>query len=338
MKRILALLSGVFFICLLVMPVWIVAGAGESAGGQDSMPGNRDKTGESLGEPVVRVLDTGTGKVINMFLEEYLVGVVAAEMPAEFELDALKAQAVAARTYIVRRMFLFGAKPDEAHGDAEICTDPTHCQAWHSSDELREKWGLVKYWRYYDKIKTAVRLTRGLVITHGGTLIDPVYHGACGGKGTENSGDVWSRETPYLKGVDCPLEYKAPEHTCTVEMEPEQLIEAVAAKKGITAVPVAAGNAVPVAAISRSPAGRIIKASIYGISVTGTELRQALGLTSTFLAWEISGRTIRITSFGKGHAVGMCQYGANGMALKGNDFRDIITHYYTGVKLQKIKY
>ncbi len=325
MKRVL-IIVGIFILgSLLGIPMWVFRGfSGAGAEIRD-------------GEPTVRILNTQTGKIMNLSLEKYLVGVVAAEMPAEFEPEALKAQAVAARTYTVKRMFEFGAKPSDLHKGAEICTDPTHCQAWCDDEELKRRWGRLKYYIYIEKISKAVNFTKGQVITYNKTIIEPVYHGSCGGRGTENSEDVWSVAIPYLRSVDCVNEYKVTEQVYTLEIKEPSLLKVLKAV-GLESTPALAENKSLVLPTKRSPRGRLQEVTILGRRVSGTVLRQTLGLTSTLVKWEASGGKIRFQSIGKGHAVGLCQYGANGMALAGLDCNAIISHYYTGVQIQKLKY
>ena len=137
---------------------------------------------EPVKEDGVQVkLQISEKEIISLPLEQYLIGVVAAEMPVSFHEEALKAQAVAARTYSLLRMVR--EKEDDQHPDAHLCADPGHCQAWISNEEMRKRWG----WNYrpnYQKISSAVLATGGKVLTHEGQLIDPVYHSSCGGRGT----------------------------------------------------------------------------------------------------------------------------------------------------------
>lgn len=317
--------SCIFLLTILGIPVWVL---------RNFSPGSAETPGNG---PLIRLLDKATGQVKSIPLEEYLVGVVAAEMPANFELEALKAQAVAARTYASRRMYSFGATPAEGHGSAEICSDPTHCQAWINEGEMREKWGRLKYYFYLDKIRKAVKMTEGIVITYNGSLIEPVYHGACGGEGTENSEDVWSNRIPYLRGVDCSIEYRAAGNVYVREFAKSEL-KTLMNKAGAVSVPALAGAGPPIKPVSTSARGRLKEVSISGYLLTGAQLRGILGLTSTLITWEDRGDKIMFTSRGKGHAVGMCQYGANGMAMAGKDYKEIIRYYYTGVNVQKARY
>lgn len=325
MKRVI--LISVVIVCAIVLgiPLWVF-------NGYSPEPGKELAAG-----PMVKFLNVKTGKVMNLPLEEYLVGVVAAEMPAEFADEALKAQAIAARTYTVKRMFGYGAKASDVHPDAEICNDSTHCQAWMDDQEMKSRWGTLKNMVYINKIMRAVKATTGLVITYNNVVIEPVYHGSCGGRGTENSEDVWSAAVPYLKSVDCAQEYKVDDQVYMVKTDWPQLsakLEAV----GIQALTGAALESQPVlASLKKSDRGRIMEASIFGQVITGKSLRDALGLTSTLIEWQQSGADLTIKSIGKGHAVGLCQFGANGMALAGSDYKAIIYHYYTGVQIRKMK-
>lgn len=269
-------------------------------------------------------------------LEEYLVGVIAAEMPAKFNLEALKAQAVTARTYAAKRMFNYGAKPCAEHPEAETCTDPTHCQAWNDEKEMMDKWGRLKYYSYLNKIKTALYATSGQVIIYHNTLIDPVYHSSCGGKGTENSEDVWSSPTPYLRGVSCSQDFNVTEEAYSKEVSQTDLGMMIR-KTSPGGLPAVTGQGPFIQLLQKSIRGRVQEIKIFGQRVAGNDLRQLLGLTSCYFSWVVTGSTIKFTSIGKGHAVGLCQYGANNMAGQGKGYQDIITHYYTGVEIQKIR-
>lgn len=322
-----AIFISVMIMCVVVLgiPLWVFKGY------------SPDPSRDLAVGPMVKFLNIETGQVSTLPLEEYIVGVVAAEMPAEFAEEALKAQAIAARTYTLKRLFAYGAKPADTHPDAEICNDPAHDQAWIDDQEMRKRWGSLKYILYLNKIIRAVKATQGLVITFNSAAIDPVYHSSCGGTGTENSEDVWSSAVPYLRGVDCRQEYKVDDLVYTVKTEWSELALKLEAA-GIQASTGAELTGKPILeAMKKSARGRIMEASILGQVVTGRRLREVLGLTSTLIEWQQSGTELTIKSTGKGHAVGLCQYGANGMAMAGSDYKAIISHYYTGVQIQKMK-
>ena len=274
-------------------------------------------------EDRVRVLD----------LEEYLVGVVAAEMPAEFPEEALKAQAVAARTYIVKRLAA-GGTANPAHPGGDICDDPRHGQAWLSREDLKKRWGTAAYYRYYYKVKGAVDATEGEVLVYGGQLIDPVYCASCGGK-TENAGDVWAQSAPYLKSVPCPYDAD-PRPVSEVSLSLEEVDRALGTS--ISAVPAAArggeGGAV-IKVLERTATGRPKVLEIGGRRFLAVAVRDLLGLKSTNFTWRVEGGTVTFTATGHGHGVGLCQYGAKGMAEHGYDYRTILRHYYSGVEIER---
>ncbi|WP_369691332.1 stage II sporulation protein D [Desulfolucanica intricata] len=281
---------------------------------------------------VVRMYSHKDNKIHSIPLEEYLVGVVAAEMPGEFPEEALKAQAVAARTYVLKRL-QGGGVSNSTHPGADVCDDHRHSQAWISREEMKKRWGLVKYYRCYHKIKKAVADTTGMVITYDGSLIDPVYHSSCGGVGTENSEDVWKFEVPYLRSATCP--YEDPNKSKrTVEIS----LAGIGEKLGVdlTALPVSTGSSL-FTVVEKTETGRPRLIKIGEKEIPAVELRNLLGLRSTSFTWQPAGDKLKITTTGYGHGVGMCQYGAKGFAEQGKDFEEILTHYYKGVKIVRLK-
>jgi stage II sporulation protein D len=285
----------------------------------------------------ITVLFHETGEIKLMPLEEYLIGVVAAEMPAEFELEALKAQAVAARTYTLKKMQLKSKNAESDHPNAVVCTDPAHCQAWISKEEQKELWGVVNYLKYRSKIESAVKSTEGQIITYDKRIIDPVYHSNCGGK-TENSEDVWKFKIPYLRSVESPYSIESPRYKETKTYSMEYLDKALGTN--IAAVPAASiKNNVSqyFKILEKTSSGRIKKIYIGGKTILTTQLRQILNLRSTKFEISIIGDMVKFTTYGYGHGVGMCQYGANGFAKNGKNYMEIIKHYYKGVEIQKYK-
>ncbi|MEW8957729.1 MAG: stage II sporulation protein D [Moorella sp. (in: firmicutes)] len=286
------------------------------------------------GRQLVRVYFHQTGTVQILPLEQYIAGVVAGEMPAEFAVEALKAQAVAARTYTLKKIEEARVKPDELHPHADICTDPAHCQAYADDDVLRRRWGLFNYWRYKNKIQEAVRATQGMVLTYQGKLIDPVYHANGGGR-TERAADVWGRDLPYLQSVPSPWDKDAPRYQSTVALTLEELDRRLGVS--LTAVPAASlspngGDAIKV--LERTASGRVKTIKIGGKTFAATELRRLLGLPSTDFTWQVQGDNLIFTVTGYGHGVGMSQYGADGMAREGKNFAEILAYYYRGTRIE----
>ncbi|MGQ9532930.1 MAG: stage II sporulation protein D [Desulfotomaculales bacterium] len=281
---------------------------------------------------VVRVYCHQTQEVRAMPLEEYLVGVVAAEMPAEFPVEALKAQAVVARTYILKRL-MGGGVVNRVHPEADICDDPRHGQAWLSREELRARWGRTGYYRYYYKVKEAVDATRGVIVTYNGQPIDPVYHGSCGGA-TENARDVWKVDVPYLRSVKCPYD-SHPRDGEPVTFTLTELDHRLGTDLG--ALPAVAGRQERFAVVARTETGRPRSMRLGSRVVPATELRERLELRSTNFRVQMEGNRVTFTCTGYGHGVGMCQYGARGLAEHGHDYRTILKHYYTGVEVTRLK-
>lgn len=284
------------------------------------------------GELPVRVYVKATGRVETLPLETYLAGVVAAEMPASFHPEALKAQAVAARTYTVRQMRVFGGPGCKEHPEADVCGDPQTGQAWASLDDKRREWGWFHGWRYARKVEDAVRQTRGLILVYQGAPIDAVYHSTSGGR-TEDAAAVWGNEVPYLRPVSSPDEQRSPHLRTT---------------RSLTLADFARRLRVPAEDVARlpgdrcfqeveaSPGGRVGRARIGKASFTGPQLRERLGLPSTWFTCRRSGDRVEFEVRGWGHGVGMSQYGADGMARKGSSFEQILLHYYPGTSLRPI--
>lgn len=277
----------------------------------------------------VKMYNHLTQQIQEIPMEEYLVGVVAAEMPASFPTEALKAQAVAARTYVMQRM-VPGGISNNKHPGADVSSDPREGQAWISREEMKKRWGAVKSLEYYYKIKWAVESTEGQYITYNSQLIFPAFHSSCGG-GTENAEEVWVAATPYLKGVHCPYcaDPEPVRETVYSIKEVEQKL-----KTNLTAMPVTAGTKTkPLAILKETGTGRPKEIRVGNKTYSATVLREMLGLRSTRIAWEIKEDKIIFITRGYGHGVGMCQYGAKGMAEQGKSHEEILKHYYNGIEI-----
>jgi stage II sporulation protein D len=290
---------------------------------------------EKMGK-AINVFNYQTQKLMKMDFEEYIVGVVAAEMPASFDKEALKAQAVAARTYAYKRLIEPDATIKQYHPEADVITSPAICQAWSSDAELREKWGRLDYLKYKKKIVEAVEETRGQILVHKDQLIDPVYHASCGGIKTEDSGDVWKYSFPYLQSVEC--SGHEDKHIHDTKTIPIRNID-VALNSNLEAIPVArlqTNTTNYIQVVEKTSTGRIKTLNINGKKISGTEVRTKLGLKSTWFTWEVNGNNITFSTRGYGHAVGMCQYGADGFAKQGKNYEQILKHFYRGVSIRKI--
>jgi stage II sporulation protein D len=264
-------------------------------------------------------------KVITMNLEDYILGVVAGEMPASFHIEALKAQALAARTYTMLRMSRFGGSGCSKHPGAEICTDSTHCQAYRNPAAVKQ--GL-------DRLKEAVYGTAGEVIVYDNRLIDAVFHSTSGGK-TENSEEIWSSRVPYLRSVVSGYEEHSPKYVAQQEISIDNFISCI--KKLDSGVKINKKNIKnEIKILGRSEGGRITKLQIGNKTFKGMDVRNALGLNSSNFNYSIENDAILFTVVGSGHGIGMSQYGADGMAREGVGYRDIVLHYYQGVDIVTI--
>lgn len=253
-------------------------------------------------------------------LEEYVVGVVAAEMPAAFPVEALKAQAVAARTYQVRKM--------EENGSQEVLYDVG--QAYCTVEEQKVKWG-DNYAIYGNKIRGAVGATAGEIMVYEGSPILAVFHAQSGGK-TEAAENVWSKPLPYLKSVDSKGDEKAPQNTVEVVFSQEDAERKLATLGKIEEK----GKKFTVEIVERSQAGYVQKVQAGGLSLTGKQVREALGLRSANFTVEKRGDTFVFITHGYGHGAGMSQYGASFLAEDGKNYKEILKHYYQDISFQNI--
>lgn len=274
----------------------------------------------------IRVL-MPAGEVVKLQLEEYLVGVVAAEMPAEFELEALKAQAVAARTYAAKRL----SQSNLPDGGYDVDTT-VQTQAWLSDKQMRDKWGWLNYWRYRDKLNKAVTGTRSLVLVANGDYIEAVYHSSSGRKPTERSEEVWSSPHPYLQNVSSGEE-NLQRYVKSFSFTPQELCN----KLGIMTPPrtLTSGD---FQVLDKTAVGRAKSVRVLGKVYPATQLRTLLGLSSTDIEWVVQPERFTLTTYGNGHAVGMSQWGANDLAKKKLKVDEILSHYYPGTKLMALGY
>lgn len=282
----------------------------------ESIPETYDS--EKLDWPVaVRFPD---GRTEQMDMDAYLTGVVLAEMPADFETEALKAQAVAARTYTAKTVRAGGK-----HGDGSICTDSNCCQAYISEEAYLSQGGSEEN---LQKVRKAVLDTSGYVLTYEGELIEATYF-ACSGGSTEDAAAVWGTNYPYLQALPSPGEENAAHYSDTFCLTSEQFQN----QTGCTLTGDPAGWFTVEA---YTPGGGIESINICGERYSGTQLRRLLGLPSTAMSISVEGDTITIVTKGYGHRVGMSQYGADAMAATGKTYPEILAYYYPGTQLETL--
>lgn len=272
--------------------------------------------------PLVGLWDTKQEKMISLTLEEYVQGVVAAEMPASFHLEALKAQAVAARTYAYRRILRDDRIPE--HPEAHLSSDFQSGQAWISWDNFLEIHGSTAGRSLQRKIRNAVKQTEGMVALYDDQPILAVYHSTSGGR-TENSEHYWSEQLPYLRAVEDPFSVNSTGHYSTATIGLNKLAEVLDVDK-VTNFKV----------IERYPSGRVKTVEVGEKWLSGREIRQRLALRSTWFTAEILGNEMVFSVWGYGHGVGMSQYGAQGMATSGYSYAEILKYYYQGIELSEV--
>ena len=253
------------------------------------------------------------GSVINLNMIDYLIGVVSSEMPASFNLEALKAQSVLARTYALK-----------AKQTGKNLTDTVSTQSYIDIDQMKNKWG-NSFNTYYNKIKNAVENTNGEYLSYNGNYIEALCHSTNNGK-TESSLDVFGNYYPYLVSVSSEYDKNASSYLRTISMP----LDIVSNKLGLNL-----NNDSIISILSYTDGDNIKEININGNNFSGKEVRELLGLRSADFDISINDNNVNITTRGYGHGVGMSQYGANGMANAGYSYKDILSHYYPGTTITK---
>lgn len=268
-------------------------------------------------EPNITIKDSETNEISNVQLEEYIIGVVAAEMPASFNEEALKAQAIASRTYAVYKM-------QNSSSDFDVVTDVSN-QGYITIDEMKTKWG-SDFNKYYEKIKNAVNSTKGKVMYYNNKVIEAYYFAMSNGY-TEEASLVFSENRDYLQSVKSTYENESLKN---FEVTKEYTTVEVCEKLNLGC------NTLTFSNIERSATGRVNTITINEKVFKGTEVRNLLGLRSTDFKINIIDDAVFVTTKGYGHGVGMSQYGANGMANAGYNYEEILKYYYKNVEISSI--
>lgn len=268
-------------------------------------------------EPNILVKDSNTDNISSLKLEDYIIGVVASEMPASFNEEALKAQAIASRTYAVYKM-------QNSNNDYDIITSVAN-QGYITIEEMKIKWG-NDFEKYYNKIKEVVNITKGKVMLYDNKVIEAYYFAMSNGY-TENAELVFSEDREYLQSVKSDYEN---ENIKNFIVSKTYTKEEICTKLEIKC------NDFNVSNIERSNTGRVNKLSINGNVLKGTTFRSKLGLRSTDFDISVTENEVNITTRGYGHGVGMSQYGANGMANAGYNYEEILKYFYKNIEISSI--
>ncbi|MEQ2444093.1 stage II sporulation protein D [Pseudoflavonifractor sp. CLA-AP-H29] len=322
---------------LFLLPLLFLGGRGEAEDAPEptgTLPLDRTVVspppaeGAGADETVSIRVKLSDGTVTEMTMGDYLWRVVAAEMPASFEPEALKAQAVAARTYAAAKM----AAGEENHPDADVCTDISCCQSYITPQQAADNWGESAA-AYEEKISRAVADTDGVIATYGGQPIQAVFFSSAAGR-TADAVEVWGNDVPYLTSVESPEGEEVPNYHSTVTVPLEEFRTSLLAQvsgadlsgdpSGWFGTPVLASN------------GGVVTIPVGGAEVTGATLRALFGLRSTVFTVQADSTAVTFSVTGYGHGVGMSQYGANAMAKEGKSYQEILKWYYTGVELEQM--
>jgi len=258
-------------------------------------------------------------EIDNVSLEDYVVGVVAGEMPASFELEALKAQSVASRTYVLKKMLT------NKDNDYDV-VDTVSNQVYLDEDELKEKWG-DNYIKYISKVRQAVNATSMEYLEYDNKIIDAFYFSTSNGY-TEDSGIIFQQSLPYLQSVESKWDEEvAKAFYSSVNMSLQEFYDRLNLKYS---------SDLKVEVLEKSNSNRIIRLKINGVEFKARDVYSKLGLRSYDFEFILVGNNIEINTKGYGHGVGMSQYGAQGMAKEGYKYNEILEHYYTDVEIVKI--
>lgn len=275
----------------------------------------------------IKLLHTETGEIEELKMDEYLYGVVSAEMPASYEKEALKAQAVVARTYTI---YQIKNSPDK-HAEAGICDSYACCQAWISKEERLNKWEEAEREANWQKVVSAVDETSGMIVTYEGSPINAFFHSNSGGV-TESSVNIWGGiDYPYLKSVQTSGEEGYSQYSSNVTITNEELLNKLKEKHPNIEIDFANSESIKI--VDYTESGRVRTIRFGNVEIAGTEVRTLFELKSTNFEITRSDVALTFSVIGYGHGVGMSQTGADSMAKSGSNFEEIIKHFYTGVEI-----
>ena len=276
----------------------------------------------------IKLLHKKTGEVEQVNLDDYLCNVVSAEMPADYEIEALKAQAVVARTYTIYKI------NNKKHENADICDDSTCCQAWVDKETRFSRWEESKRENNWGKIQKCVQETQGQIITYQNQPINAFFHANSGGK-TELPVNVWGGTgLPYLQVVETAGEEGYKQYESEVELTQDELIEKLKTK--YSDISIDFSNQENLKILEYTDSGRVKTVKFGNHEISGVETRTLLGLKSTNFEISKENDKIKFTVKGYGHGVGMSQTGADAMAKQGKNYKEIINHFYSGIEIKEV--
>lgn len=274
----------------------------------------------------INLLHKDTNEVEQVNLDEYIACVVSAEMPVTYELEALKAQAIVARTYTIYKI-----TTSKKHENADICDKSTCCQAWISKEDRLKKWDEDKRTENWNKIVQAVNETAGKIITYENKPINAFFHSNSGGK-TEVPFYVWGGTGyPYLQVVETSGEEAYSQYSSEAKFTKEEFVEKIKKEHEDFEINFDEENCIEI--IKRDDSDRVVTIKVGNINLSGVETRTLLGLRSANFTLEINQNEILFKVIGYGHGVGMSQTGADALAKQGKNYEEIIKHFYINVDI-----
>ncbi len=322
-----------FVIIIFILPAICTRQSRQTVASTKVESGNEENTIQEVATydyskyATIKLYHTDTQEIEELPIDEYLYGTVSAEMPANYELEALKAQAVVSRTYTLYQIINGKSK----HGEADICDKSTCCQAWISKEDRLAKWSEEERESNWNKIVNAVNTTSGNIITYEGKPIDAFFHSNSGGV-TETVSNVWGgRDLPYLQSVETSGESDYKQYNSEVKLTKEELVNKL--HSDYPDLEIDFGAEEPIKILEYTESGRVKTIKFGNTEVAGTKARTILGLKSTNFSFKIEEDNVIFTVTGYGHGVGMSQTGADSMAKAGSSYEDIIKHFYTGVEI-----
>ena len=276
----------------------------------------------------IKLLHKETSEIQEVNIDEYLYSVVSAEMPASYSEEALKAQAIVARTYTIYKVL------NKKHENADICDDYSCCQAWISKEERLEKWNDNERDSNWQKICEAVDSTKGKIVTYNNQPINAFFHSNSGGT-TEEPINVWGGGNyPYLQSVETSGEDTYSQYSSEVVFSQSALLEKLKEKYSDISIDFSKEDDLKILEYTNS--GRVKTVKFGNHELSGVEARTIFGLKSAKFEIIKDNNNIKFSVTGYGHGVGMSQTGADAMAKQGNTCEEIIKHFYTGIEIKDI--
>lgn len=287
----------------------------------------KEETSYDYGEyNKVKLLHEETEEIEELDLDEYLLGVVSSEMPASFETEALKAQAVVARTYTIYKI-----TEEKKHENADICDNSNCCQAWISKDNRLSKWNEEERETNWLKIEEAVNSTKGKIITYEGKPINAFFHSNSGGV-TDTATNVWGGSNyPYLQSVETSGEDAYTQYSSEVILNKDEFVDKLKEYHNDIQIDFNLENQIEI--LEYTEGNRVKTIKIGNLNLSGVEIRNIFKLKSAKFEIIIDGENIKFSVIGYGHGVGMSQTGADSMAKQGSNYGEIIKHFYAGVEI-----